>query len=42
MIISTFLPRFQAFLGDFSSKASNLACCLLFLSSCILSAALGG
>jgi DDE family transposase len=36
MIFSTSLPRFKAFLGDFSGKASDLSCCLLLLSSCLL------
>jgi hypothetical protein len=36
MIFSTSLPRFKAFLGDFSGKASDLSCCLLLLSSFVL------
>ena len=36
MIFSTSLPRFKAFLGDFSCKASDLSCCLLLLSSFLL------
>jgi hypothetical protein len=36
MIFSTSLPRFKAFLGDFSCKASDLSCCLLLLSSYLL------
>jgi hypothetical protein len=36
MIFSTSLPRFKSFLGDFSCKSSDLACCLLFLSPFLL------
>ena len=36
MIFSTSLPRFKAFLGDFSCKSSDLACCMLFLSPFLL------
>src|SRR5438105_9459859 len=38
MIFSTSLPRFKAFLGDSSGKASDLSCCLLLLSSALLPA----
>jgi hypothetical protein len=36
MIFSTSLPRFKAFLGESSLKASDLACCLLFLTPFLL------
>jgi hypothetical protein len=36
MIFATSLPRFKAFLGNFSCKASDLSCCLLLLSSFVL------
>jgi hypothetical protein len=36
MIFSTSLPRFKAFLGDYSGKPSDLSCCLLLISSFIL------
>jgi hypothetical protein len=39
MIFSTSLPRFKAFLGNFSAKSSDLACCLLFITPFILPAA---
>jgi hypothetical protein len=38
MIFSTSLPRFKAFLGDFSCKSTDLACCILFLTPFILPA----
>jgi hypothetical protein len=36
MIFSTSLPRFKAFLGEYSGKPSDLSCCLLLISSFIL------
>jgi Transposase DDE domain len=36
MIFSTSLPRFKTFLGNFSGKASDVSCSLLFLSSFLL------
>src|SRR5262245_59542625 len=39
MIFSTSLPRFKAFLGDSCRKATDLACCLLFITPFILPAA---
>src|SRR5271163_3617578 len=36
MIFSTSLPRFKAFLGEYSGKPSDLSCSLLLISSFIL------
>ncbi len=36
MIFSTSLPRFKAFLADFSGKSSDWACSLLFITSFLL------
>ncbi len=36
MIFSTSLPRFKAFLADFSGKSTDWACCLLFISPFLL------
>jgi hypothetical protein len=38
MIFSTSLPRFKAFLGDFTCKSSDMACCLLFVTPFLLPA----
>lgn len=39
MIFSTSLPRFKSFLGETSCKATDVGCCLLFLSAFLLPAA---
>jgi hypothetical protein len=39
MIFATSLPRFKAFLGDSCRKATDLACCLLFITPFLLPAA---
>src|SRR5713101_2517940 len=36
MIFSTSLPRFKAFLADFSGKSTDWACCLLFITPFLL------
>src|SRR5262249_21934583 len=39
MIFATSLPRFKSFCGAFAGKATDLACCTLFLSTFLLPAA---
>lgn len=36
MIFATSLPRFKAFLGDFSCKSTDMACCMLFIAPFLL------
>jgi hypothetical protein len=36
MIFATSLPRFKVFLGDFSCKSTDMACCVLFLTPFLL------
>jgi hypothetical protein len=38
MIFATSLPRFKAFLGDFSCKTTDWACCVLFITPFLLPA----